>query len=198
MVQAGELTNDAGVYELAGRLRARRQEQEFAIAPRFVDDGGAWTMHLAVAEGRSAVERSALRAALRHARFAERRAGVWLRPANLAALTARQITAQCETYRVFPDDSRRLAALLFEPEEWAAAARQLRATLRGATRSLPRDDAIAPAFIAGAQVAAHLRADPLLPEALLPPRWPGEALRRDYVEYLQAFSAAAQRWFAGR
>ncbi len=196
MVRAGELANESGVYALSGRLQARRAEQEFAIAPRFVDDGGEWTMHVVIAEGRPAVERSALRVALRHSRFAERRPAVWLRPANLAQRDAELVTANCEMYRVRPAAPRSLAGTLFAPEQWAGTARALRDGLRRSQAGLPAAEAIAPAFLAGTRVAAHLRADPLLPDALVPARWPGAGLRADYLEYQDGFAHAVRQWFA--
>jgi phenylacetic acid degradation operon negative regulatory protein len=45
-------------------------------------------------------------------------------------------------------------------------------------------------FRLAAAVVRHLRDDPLLPEELLPPGWPGPALRTAYDRYEAAFQAA--------
>jgi phenylacetic acid degradation operon negative regulatory protein len=41
-------------------------------------------------------------------------------------------------------------------------------------------------FAAAAATLRHLRTDPLLPAALLPPGWPADRLRARYVGYLEA------------
>jgi phenylacetic acid degradation operon negative regulatory protein len=196
MVAAGELRLDAGNYELRGRMRSRRAEQEFALEPAMRDDDGEWAMLVVVRSGRAARQRAELRSALRHARFAERREGVWVRPANLDHELAPVVAEQCEAYRVRPEAPRALAAELFVPKRWAATAREFGSSLRAVTRDLPDERAIAPAFVEGARTAAHLRADPLLPPALLPARWPGERLRIDYREFQRAFRDAVRSWFA--
>lgn len=198
MVASGELRHDAGSYELRGRMRSRRAEQEFALEPAVRDNDGEWAMLVVVRSGRAPRQRAELRTALRHARFAERREGVWVRPANLIQSLAPVIAEQCESYRVQPESPRALAAELFAPQAWAANAREIAAQLRDATHGLPREDAIAPAFVEGARTIAHLRADPLLPPELLPSRWPGERLRADYRAFQRAFRGAVRSWFASQ
>ena len=54
---------------------------------------------------------------------------------------------------------------------------------------------MAGAFLAGAAALRHIRADPLLPEALLPRSWPGRALRDGYRTYEREFDAVVRAWF---
>jgi phenylacetic acid degradation operon negative regulatory protein len=197
MVEAGELVNDDGVYELAGRVRARGGEQSFALTPAFRDgDGdGAWWLYLVVAETRSRADRAALREAFRRAHFAERREGAWLRPANLATRAPSIVTEQCEEYSVRPETPRSLAEELFAPVEWATIARALAGELRTANRGLAFAGGLPNAFVVGTRAVAHLRADPLLPPELLPARWPGDRLRAAYLDYRDVFSRAVRDWF---
>jgi DNA-binding transcriptional regulator PaaX len=50
-------------------------------------------------------------------------------------------------------------------------------------------------FVVGAATLRHVRADPLLPAELLPPDWPGDALRAAYGTYRERFGDAATEWF---
>lgn len=198
MVRAGELRNEDGVYALSGRLRARVVEQDFAIVPKYRDHDGQWSMYLVVAEARTAADRAALRTAFRHAHLAERREGVWLRPANLATVMPVVVAEQCESYTVRPESPRALAGALFDLSGWSTAAAACTAELRRATQQLPDPRAIAYSFEVGTRTVAHLRADPLLPSELLPSRWPGNRLRTQYQEYRAAFSDAVRNWFAAQ
>ncbi len=198
MVRAGELTNDAGSYELAGRIRARVDDQRFALAPVLVADAEAtaWWMELVQATARAAVDRVALRTAMRHSGFAERREGVWLRPANLDRDRLGVVARQCERMRVYPDSPEVLADQLFAPRAWGAHARSLRRELDAARRRLDDTDRLALAFTCGTRVAAHLRADPLLPPSLCRDADRGDALRAEYVAFQRTFGVAVSEWFA--
>ena len=57
-------------------------------------------------------------------------------------------------------------------------------------------EALADGFVTSAAVLRHLQADPLLPVELLPPAWPGEALRADYDRYDAAYRSVLRAWFA--
>ena len=72
--------------------------------------------------------------------------------------------------------------------------------LEQATAALARDPerAIGPAFVAGAVALRHVRADPLLPDALLPADWPGAELRSAYLAYERRFHGVARDWFRGQ
>jgi phenylacetic acid degradation operon negative regulatory protein len=49
--------------------------------------------------------------------------------------------------------------------------------------------------VLSAAVLRHFQADPLLPDALLPPRWPGAALRAEYDRYDRAYRSVLREWF---
>jgi len=85
----------------------------------------------------------------------------------------------------------------FSLPAWAERADALLAVLEGATRRTHTDSvaAIPDAFVAGAAALQHLRRDPLLPAALLPSGWPGDALRTAYRAYQPAFAEAVASFF---
>jgi phenylacetic acid degradation operon negative regulatory protein len=140
---------------------------------------------------------------MRRARLAELREGCWARPDNLPRSAAPDdawavIDAQCARWRGVPDgDARAVARELFDPQAWAARARDLMRRTSAATDRLRHDGAgaLADAFVLGAATLQHVRNDPLLPSALLPARWPGDDLRAAYREYQQGFAAATAAWF---
>jgi phenylacetic acid degradation operon negative regulatory protein len=203
MVDRGELRTSDGTYELAGRVRGRRPAQDYSLTPELGDWSGEWRTAVVEASQRDAGERAALRDAMRRLRCAELREGVWTRPDNLPRTAApadawTTADAQCSWWRGRPDDDAgSLAARLFDPAGWAARAHELGAHLVSATAALGdrADAALATAFIAGVAALAHIRADPLLPVVLCPARWPGDAFRRSYLEYEEAFSHSVQAWF---
>ena len=195
MVRAGELRREGPIYELAGRVRDRSVDQAFSLAPQFVDDRGSWWMELVTAESRTARDRSDLRLALRHAGFAERREGVWLRPANLERPRPMIVAAQCERLRAEPENAVSLARELFDPAAWGVTARSLRARLRTASARLDRPQHLAAAFVTGARVVSHLRADPLLPHSLIAARDLGDELRDEYRTFQRSFGVAVNAWF---
>jgi phenylacetic acid degradation operon negative regulatory protein len=152
---------------------------------------------------RSASERQALRSAMEHLRYGEVRAGLWVRPDNLPddanPPEARAIAdAQCGWWVGRPEiDPLVLTERLFAPTAWATRADELGRRLGAVTERLGAGDASleADAFLTGAATLVHVRADPLLPEALLPPDWPGTALRAAYDNYRGSFGDATARWF---
>ena len=203
MVANGEVTVVDGVYELAGGLRGRRRQQEWSLAPRMRSWRGAWRTAVIDPTARTAAERQALRDAMRHLRFAEVREGTWARPDNLpedasppeARATA---DAQCAWWTARPDDDPgALADRLFDPTAWSARAERLTAQLREVTAGLVGDERglEADAFLVGAAALVQVRADPLLPEVLLPPQWAGDELRDAYTRYRSAFGDATAAWF---
>ena len=198
MTAAGELRAVDGVYELAGDLARRQEEQHASLRARRGAWAGDWRMALAAATApRPASVRVELRAALRRARLAEWREGVWIRPNNLEIVE----DPRCTWLTARPDDDPVvLATDLFAPVEWATTARLAMSRLERAIESLARDPEpwIAPAFLAGAVALRHVRADPLLPDALLPADWPGAELRSAYLDYERRFHDAARAWFRQR
>jgi phenylacetic acid degradation operon negative regulatory protein len=55
-------------------------------------------------------------------------------------------------------------------------------------------DALAPGFELSAAVLRHLQADPLLPEDLLPARWPGTRLRAVYDDWDARYRTTLRAW----
>lgn len=203
MAERGELRARDGVYELAGRVAARQRSQDWSITPALPSWGGGWLLAFVTVDARSAAERAALRDAMRRVRFAELREGCWSRPDNLPRSAAPDdawavVDAQCTTWRGSPTgDARAVARELFDPQAWAARARDLMRRTSAATDRLSRDggDALAAAFVLGAATLQHIRNDPLLPAELLPARWPGDELRDAYRSYQAGFAAATAAWF---
>ncbi|MBM3673812.1 MAG: PaaX domain-containing protein, C- domain protein [Actinobacteria bacterium] len=194
MVAAGELDRGERAYELSGRLAGRQEEQRAGLAGQTRRWDGAWRMAVVTAERRPAGARAALRTGLRGARLAEWREGVWLRPDNLDLVE----DPRCEWLEVVPErDPVALAAELFAPAVWARRARTLAASLDVVTEELAAGDEglVRDAFVYGAAAVRHLRADPLLPTALVPAGWPGRELRDGYRRFQRAFDRAAQDWF---
>ncbi|MCU1430739.1 MAG: putative transcriptional regulator, PaaX family [Actinomycetia bacterium] len=206
MAERGELSATDGVYELAGRVRSRQAAQDWSVAPDPAKWDGQWDLAVVTAEARSAAERAALRDAMRRARYAELREGVWARPDNLPRASAPEdawavIDAQCGWWHGRPDAGARgervLAEELFATRAWAERARVLLRRAGAVTRALQGGDhgRLADAFVVGAATLQHVRNDPLLPTDLLPAAWPGGDLRRAYRDYQRAFAAATAAWF---
>jgi phenylacetic acid degradation operon negative regulatory protein len=200
MASAGEVRADDGWYEIAGdSLLARQARQSASRAGRTAAWDGAWLQAVVDAPGRrAAADRARLRAALGSARLGELREGVWMRPANLGPGPT---VEEVRWFDVGPvDDAAGLAARLWDLRRWSQHAAELRrrmATLVGPLERGDRD-ALAPGFVLSADVLRHFQADPLLPAALLPENWPGEALRAEYDEYDRAYRAVLAAWFASQ
>jgi phenylacetic acid degradation operon negative regulatory protein len=199
MVERGELRSDDGIYELAGRVGARRPAQDWSIDPVLDKWNGDWRVAVVVDGARPAADRNALRDAMRRLRMSKLRAGVWTRPANLPRASApadawEVVDAQCHWWTAQPDDDPvSLAETLFAPRTWASQARTHTTRLERVTNQLP--DRLADAFVAGTAAVAHVRADPLLPPQLGPSTDAGTELRTAYHVYETAFSEALRAWF---
>ncbi len=197
MVAAGEVTTDGtGRYRLAGRLLERQGRQRTSRAGVAGPWSGRWALVVVVAQASAADVRSARRRSLALARLGEVRDGVWARPDNLALDLADVAgddvvvgTAELDV------DPHRLATRLWDLAGWSARARVLADEL---DRLEPRGpDMLAAGFELSAAVLRHLQDDPLLPPALLPPGWPGAALRDRYdrwdAEYRRVLAAWGRR-----
>ncbi len=203
MVDRGELTSSAGMYELAGRVGGRRRAQDWSLNPRLPRWNRDWRLASVTTTTRPATERGALRDAMRRLRMAELREGTWTRPDNVPRASAPAEAwdvayAQCTWWTGRPDnDPVALAATLFDPAGWAARADRLRTRLHRVTAGLDHapERRLADAFAAGAAALAHVRADPLLPAALGPSTEAGDALRAAYRAYEAQFSEALRAWF---
>jgi phenylacetic acid degradation operon negative regulatory protein len=199
MVAAGELAADDGRYRLAGRLLDRLARQDASRRPPLRRWDGSWRQAVVTAEGRSASDRSDLRAAMRELRFGEVREGVWMRPDNLSVDDAPRARAiadeQCRWMRATVDDARELASGLWDLAGWARRTQELRGRMRASLRALaaPTPTALREGFVLAAAVLRHMQADPLMPPELLPSDWSGRALREEYDGYARVF---ARRWQA--
>ena len=130
-------------------------------------------MAVVTVDRRDAPARLALRDAASALRLAELREGVWMRPSNLewgARDDLAVIGEQCTWLTATPEDPAAIAASLWDLDGWAADAKALVARMKRGRASLDRDsfDAIPEGFVTSAAVLRLLRADPLLPTALLP------------------------------
>jgi len=200
MVQRGELDAPAGgAYALAGRIRARQVEQDFALDPRVLTWEGRWVLAVAHRGARKADERVALRRALERQRMVTLREGVWVRPDNLSPSGRSRLT-QCSWWTAAtPDSGGRDVTVdnileMFGVSTRDERTRTLLDLLSGAVAELPQESALPHAFVTGAAVAQHLRRDPLLPRELLPTEWHADELRVAYREYLVVFGEAVATW----
>ncbi|MFE5217714.1 MULTISPECIES: PaaX family transcriptional regulator C-terminal domain-containing protein [unclassified Streptomyces] len=184
MVAAGDLRRSEAVYRLSDRLLARQRRQDDAVHPRTRAWDGDWEMVVITAMGRGPAERAELRTRLTALRLAELREGVWLRPANLDRPLPGGLEAVAATYTARPDEpARDLVARLWPLEAWTATARSLLA--RASSAEHPADR-----LTVYAAAVRHLLTDPVLPPALLPADWPGEALRTGYAGYRRELTAS--------
>jgi phenylacetic acid degradation operon negative regulatory protein len=183
MVAAGELTQSNGDYALTARLLARQARQDASRAPEVREWSGDWEIAVVTADRRPPTERTAFRQTMTALRLAELREGTWLRPANLARPLDGFAGTDCVVMTGRPlGEPDELVAALWDLTEWAARARLLHKALDAA-------DALPERFILAAAVLRHFVADPLLPPELLPPEWPGDALRARYEDFDAAFQS---------
>ncbi len=195
MVERGELVHVAGgEYALTGALLERHHRQEVGLHPAARAWDGSWEMVVVPSGARSSRDRAALRQACAHLGLAERRDGVWLRPANLAPdrlpSAARIVEAQAERWYGRPDrDGPALVAELFDLEGWSARARTLCETLGHGS------DSLADGFVLAADALRHLVVDPLLPVELAPPEWPAAEFRAAYADYSKRYQASLRTFF---
>jgi phenylacetic acid degradation operon negative regulatory protein len=190
MVAAGELAAEDGHYRLIGEgLLSRQRAQDDALDPPAGSWTGGWHMAVVVRSGRAAAERLELRRAFADARFAEWREGVWLRPDNLGRAVALSDESPVRWVEAQPhDDPAALAGELWDLAGWAARGEALLAAGPEDPGDLVTSEPewSAAVFAAAAATLRHLRTDPLLPDTLLPPGWPADALRVRYATYLEA------------
>lgn len=196
MAARGEIERDRDAWRLAGRLAERRAQQQEALTPRLRAWRGEWRLGVLDPRRREGPGRAELRRALRAARFAPLRDGVWLRPDNLPGPLPPLLADAADWFTVRPGgDPRRLAERCFAAGRWSARAAALTGHLTGVIRQLDGGTGLPEAFVAGAAAMAHLRADPLLPPELLDDPAAGPALRHAYGEYRREFDRAAAAFF---
>lgn len=176
MVSAGDLNVEAGVYSLADRHMRRQEITEARIAPRRRPYVGIWRTVIITAVGRPANERTATRATLTAAKFAELREGAWMRPDNLADTQLTELATQHVALSAMPDNDLALSRSLWDLPGWAAEARHVLEILRGGAEPMVE-------LRAAAAAVRLLADDPVLPEELLPEGWPADELRRAYQDF---------------
>ena len=208
MVVAGELEPTDDGYRLASpALLARQVRQDQSRVGRIRRWRGTWRTAVVDVDARSAVDRANLRAALRSLRYAELRAGVWLRPDNLTTgvlVDAESVAdEQCYFFRSRPESATRgpeestaLAGRLWDLHGWSRTTVGLLDDLDrlGASLEDGHTDVLAESFVVSADVVRHLQADPLLPADLLPADWPGARLRYQHRDFDRAFRETLRTW----
>lgn len=190
MVAAGDLRRTGSTYRLSDRLLLRQRRQDAAIDPA-VDPAvrawdGDWELAVVTATGRGAAERAQLRADLAALRLAELREGVWTRPANLTRSWPDHLAPLVQRWTGRPGTpDTELAGALWDLEGWAGTGHALLSAYGEATAPADR-------FAIVAAVVRHLLTDPVLPEPLLPPGWPGAALRATHAAYRHELTTLAR------
>jgi phenylacetic acid degradation operon negative regulatory protein len=152
-------------------------------------------MAVVVADRRPAEDRVELRQALRNARYAELREGVWTRPDNLPG--DRPSAPGCEWIQATFEDPAETAATLWDLASWNRIAIELIETMTKWQPRLEADgvDVLADTFVISADVLRHLQADPLLPRELVGRGWSGPKLRSTYENFDGAFTRAWRTWY---
>jgi phenylacetic acid degradation operon negative regulatory protein len=176
MVTAGDLHRSDRTYGLSQRLLDRQRRQDDSVHPATRHWRGSWEMLVITSIGRSPAERTELRMELTSLRLAELREGVWMRPANLRRSWPTHLDELVRRFSCRPDDAGELARSLWSLDAWATSGTALLEHFAAATHPAQR-------FTAAAAIVRHLLADPVLPAGLLPPSWPGDALRQTYTGY---------------
>lgn len=176
MVSAGDLVRSEDGYRLSDRLMARQGRQDEAINPRRRPWDGTWTTLVITSVGTDARTRATLRNALQDKRFAELREGVWMRPDNVVVELGSEVAERVRVLRARDEAPAELAARLWDLSGWASAGREMLTAMSDA-------DDIPGRFVVAASMVRHLLADPVLPDELLPKRWPGDELRAAYGDF---------------
>jgi phenylacetic acid degradation operon negative regulatory protein len=194
MAASGEVTTDGtGRYRLTGHLLERQQRQVASRSGRTRPWRGSWVLVVVMTTGSRAEVRARRRRAFLLARLAERREGVWMRPDNLDLDLGDDLAPDVALFTgATPADPRRMAAELWDLDGWAARAEDLLEQLESRLPGRPSD--LGPGFVLSAAVLRHLQSDPLLPDALLPPRWPGERLRQIYDDWDARYRQVLAQW----
>lgn len=181
MVAAGDLVRSGDGYRLSDRLLSRQRRQDDALSPSVRPWDGAWKTLILVGPGGDARQRAMMRKQLQHSRFGELREGVWLRPDNLESDFGVS-TTRVRVLHSIDEAPEELARRLWDLPTWAATAVDLLDGMAAAP-DLPKR------FMIAAAMVRHLLADPVLPDELLPLKWPGTRLRREYTYFASGFAS---------
>lgn len=170
----GEVVTEAGSYGLSARHLDRQRDQDAALRPRIRPWRGRWDMALLL----PGADSGPARIHLEGRRMAELRPGVWTRPDNLVRPAASPAGLILWNGHLEPGDvaAADLARLLWDLDGWATRAHALLDDLAKAPEPVAR-------LTIAAAMVRHIRSDPVLPAALLPPGWPGPRLRKAYAAY---------------
>lgn len=162
----GEVVSEGGTYALSDRHLTRQREQDAALRPLTRTWEGRWELLSGPAVDALAVYR----------RMARLRPGLWVRPDNLSLPPPDPGTGSAFWVATVARGSVPPAGGLWDLAGWSGTAGRLVSSLAAA-------DAPAVRLAVAAGIVRHIRADPLLPTQLLPPSWPGAALRAAYDDY---------------
>jgi phenylacetic acid degradation operon negative regulatory protein len=182
LVSAGDLVRSADGYRLSDRLLARQRRQDDALRPRLRPWDGTWTTLVITSVGVDARARASLRTMLQNNRFGELREGLWLRPDNLDMRLPAEVTRRVRMLHAHDDAPTDLATRLWDLPTWSRTAERLLDDMATAVDIPGR-------FVAAAGMVRHLLTDPVLPDELLPPGWPGKDLREDYFRFAEELVA---------
>ncbi|HVB92334.1 MAG TPA: PaaX family transcriptional regulator C-terminal domain-containing protein [Acidimicrobiales bacterium] len=193
MQAAGEATSDgSGRYRLVGHLVERQSRQSASRSGTTAPYAGRWHLAVVTASGSAPEVRAARRSALAHARLAELREGVWMRPDNVEVQLPDAQRGDVEMMTARPADAHRLVAALWDLGAWSARSALLLERMEQLEAVGP--EALAPGFELSAAVLRHLQADPLLPDVLLPEGWPGSRLRSNYEGWDARYRRTLREW----
>ncbi|OBJ54740.1 PaaX family transcriptional regulator C-terminal domain-containing protein [Mycobacterium sp. 1423905.2] len=176
MVASGDLVRSPDGYRLSDRLLARRRKQDDALRPPTRVWRGAWVTVVITSIGIDPRIRADTRRDLYDNRFAELREGVWMRPDNLKLELPVDLEERARILYTYDNAPAELSGMLWDLPGWAEGGRRLLDEMANASEPLEQ-------FIAAAAIMRHLMTDPVLPENLLPARWPGNELRTAYAEF---------------
>lgn len=176
MVASGDLLRSPDGYRLSDRLLARRRKQDDALRPPTRVWRGAWVTVVITSIGIDPRTRADMRTALYDNRLAELREGVWIRPDNLKLELPTELEERVRILYTYDNAPSELAGMLWDLPGWAQTGRGLLDEMENAAEALEQ-------FVAAAAIMRHLMTDPVLPDNLLPARWPGDELRTAYAEF---------------
>jgi phenylacetic acid degradation operon negative regulatory protein len=176
MVASGDLVRSLDGYRLSDRLLARRRKQDDALRPPTRVWRGAWISVVITSIGIDPRIRADMRRELYDNRLAELREGVWMRPDNLKLELPIDLEERARILYSYDNAPAELAGMLWDLPGWAKRGRKLLDDMANASEPLEQ-------FVAAATIMRHLMTDPVLPESLLPARWPGDQLRTAYAEF---------------
>jgi phenylacetic acid degradation operon negative regulatory protein len=176
MAASGDLVRSADGYRLSDRLLTRQGRQDDALRPLTRVWRGAWLTVVITTVGVDPRTRAEMRRALYDNRLAELREGVWLRPDNLELDLPVDLQQRVRIMYSYDNAPAQLARLLWDLSGWTHTGHDLLAELDSSSDTFEK-------FVVAAAIMRHLMTDPVLPEDLLPARWPGDELRKAYAEF---------------